>query len=281
VDYGIRPVSDEAYRRFLAKLGSYAVDGSRFAVVSDMSRMTDVPSAAHGWIFSEWLRRHGPELRNASVGNAIVAGAAAMRVVTSTSYWWHRDKPSFRLFDDMGEATTWCHTRLRRASVPAGSAPAAEPVWVPEPPPEGVAPYDLLNEPVFLVQVDGRVAFANRAARLAFGEPPAWVSETVSSEPSSRSFPARVARVSSRADSLFVVIPNAGASLPELPPSLERMADLVCRGFADKEIAERTGLTLSTVRTYIRRLFRRTGVHSRAELVHRWYANGPRSTDST
>jgi len=273
VDYSYEPASNEEYRRFLGELGSYAADGARFASVSDMSRMKEAPSAAHGWIFSEWLRKHGALMRGASLGNAIVADVAVVRIVTSTAYWWHRDEPSFRLFDTVDEATDWCRARLERAGIPRGTPPKAPPVWVPDAPPEGAALYDLLDEPVFLVRPDGEVAFANRAGRVSFGDAPPWIADAVSQDRRSKAVPARVARVSPDEDSLFIVIPNAGARIPELPPSLERIARLLCRGLSDKEIAQQTDLTLPTVRTYVRRLYRRAGVHSRSELVHRWYAS--------
>ena len=54
-----------------------------------------------------------------------------------------------------------------------------------------------------------------------------------------------------------------------LPPSLRAVARLAAEGLADKEIAEVLGRPLSTVRTYMRRVFRRLGVHSRRELMAR------------
>ncbi|MBL9102733.1 MAG: response regulator transcription factor [Myxococcales bacterium] len=53
-----------------------------------------------------------------------------------------------------------------------------------------------------------------------------------------------------------------------LPPRLARVAGLVIDGLTDKQIAQRIGLTFSTVRTYVRQIYRRLGVHSRVGLVH-------------
>jgi DNA-binding CsgD family transcriptional regulator len=55
----------------------------------------------------------------------------------------------------------------------------------------------------------------------------------------------------------------------QLPPRLARIARLVVSGCTDKQIAARTGLSFSTVRTYVRQIYRRVGVHNRVELVHR------------
>ena len=53
-----------------------------------------------------------------------------------------------------------------------------------------------------------------------------------------------------------------------LPPRLAKVASLVINGLTDKQIAQRIGLTFSTVRTYVRQLYRRLGVHNRVGLVH-------------
>jgi len=54
----------------------------------------------------------------------------------------------------------------------------------------------------------------------------------------------------------------------QLPPRLAKIARLVISGCTDKQIATRTGLSFSTVRTYVRQIYRRLNVHSRVELVH-------------
>lgn len=61
---------------------------------------------------------------------------------------------------------------------------------------------------------------------------------------------------------------DAPAPAPTLPPRLARIASLVIDGLTDKQIAQRVGLTFSTVRTYVRQIYRRLGVHSRVGLVH-------------
>lgn len=63
---------------------------------------------------------------------------------------------------------------------------------------------------------------------------------------------------------------ECGRNLGELPPSLARVATLVVDGYSEKEVAERLGASPATIRTYVRRIYRRLGVHNRAELVRRW-----------
>ena len=44
---------------------------------------------------------------------------------------------------------------------------------------------------------------------------------------------------------------------------------LLVAGSSTRDIASRTGLTVSTVNTYLKRIFSKLGVHSRVELVAR------------
>ena len=62
--------------------------------------------------------------------------------------------------------------------------------------------------------------------------------------------------------------PAPSAEGLHIPPRLSKVARLVIAGYTDKQIATRTGLSFSTVRTYVRQLYHRTGVHNRVELVH-------------
>jgi DNA-binding NarL/FixJ family response regulator len=61
---------------------------------------------------------------------------------------------------------------------------------------------------------------------------------------------------------------DAIPTAPPLPPRLAKIATLVIEGLTDKQISQRVGLTFSTVRTYVRQIYRRMGVHSRVGLVH-------------
>lgn len=51
-------------------------------------------------------------------------------------------------------------------------------------------------------------------------------------------------------------------------------------GLTDKKIAQRLGLTFSTVRTYVRQIYRRMGVHNRVALVHATGAGPVRAGDA-
>jgi DNA-binding NarL/FixJ family response regulator len=47
-----------------------------------------------------------------------------------------------------------------------------------------------------------------------------------------------------------------------------KIARLVVAGCTDKQIENQPGLTFSTVRTYVRHIYRRLDLHSRVELVN-------------
>lgn len=77
--------------------------------------------------------------------------------------------------------------------------------------------------------------------------------------------------------------PNRSVSLPDSPftaaqwnslletlnlsPQQARIADLIFRGLKDKEIAAQLGISFSTVRTYLDRIFASLGVSDRSGLM--------------
>ena len=57
-----------------------------------------------------------------------------------------------------------------------------------------------------------------------------------------------------------------------LTPQQERIVRLIMRRRGNKQIARELGIALPTVRTYLGRVYRSTGVEDREELIHRVYA---------
>jgi DNA-binding NarL/FixJ family response regulator len=49
-----------------------------------------------------------------------------------------------------------------------------------------------------------------------------------------------------------------------------QILDLAARDFADKQIAERLGVSVSTVRTQLQRFYKANGLHSRTGAVGLW-----------
>lgn len=56
-----------------------------------------------------------------------------------------------------------------------------------------------------------------------------------------------------------------------LSASLYEVAELLAEGCSDKDIASRTGRPLTTVRTYVARLYERSGLRSRAAIAKWWW----------
>ena len=127
---------------------------------------------------------------------------------------------------------------------------------------------DVHGQPSFITDEHGNLVFCNRAARQRYAKPPAWLARL--SDPNAIvDFAHRGVAVELSLGRFYVLVEGDSASLRDLPPSLHRIAVLISQGLTDKEIAGETCLSIYTVRTYVRRIFERLGVNSRAELTRR------------
>ena len=133
-----------------------------------------------------------------------------------------------------------------------------------------------MREPGFVISGDGTLLLANDAARLAYDRPPEWLcnADILRSPPSWL----RTITVTDGARRVYVCIPRGdGVKLERigllaakrwgLPARLHGPAAKVIAGRTDKEIARETGLSHSTVRTYIQLVYRHVGVSSRTALA--------------
>jgi hypothetical protein len=66
-----------------------------------------------------------------------------------------------------------------------------------------------------------------------------------------------------------LALPGAADDRSRLPPQLACVLGCLLQGDAEKQIASRLGLSPHTVNRHVQRLYRRFGVHSRAELMCR------------
>ncbi|RIK63123.1 MAG: hypothetical protein DCC65_16350 [Planctomycetota bacterium] len=57
------------------------------------------------------------------------------------------------------------------------------------------------------------------------------------------------------------------AATLDLTPQQSKVVTLILRGYCDKQIAAQLGLSYSTVRTHLGRLFQRIGAQDRSELI--------------
>jgi hypothetical protein len=127
---------------------------------------------------------------------------------------------------------------------------------------------DAIDHPVWLLSARGSVVHANHAAQ-ALGRDARAAAMRAASQ---RSGDARfaVSATSIARERISVVVARSFSTDISLPPSLVRVAQLIARGRSDKEIASELGLELSSVRTYVKRLYARLGVRSRVELTRAW-----------
>lgn len=136
---------------------------------------------------------------------------------------------------------------------------------------------DGLPLPAYLCTAYGVVLHENPTARAAHPKPPPWLVPTCRFRRSSERHSVRGLVIGGRR-CLFVVdcagLERARAEREtvsdfKLPPRMAELARHLAEGLSDSEIAAETGLTYRTVRTYVRRLYARLGVHSRAQLIRR------------
>jgi DNA-binding NarL/FixJ family response regulator len=60
---------------------------------------------------------------------------------------------------------------------------------------------------------------------------------------------------------------SEGSSLARLTPAEKEFLDLLAKGYAYKEIADRMSISIDTVRSYVRTVYEKLHVHSRTEAV--------------
>lgn len=157
-------------------------------------------------------------------------------------------------------------TASAAASWPKGE-PAARPVSLANVLAELLQGY---RRPAVVTNEQGTVVCMNAAAMRSIDRKPGEESDGTPTDP--KDWPRR-ATISAGEQTYFLAVPDQALEAPstpepQLPPRLAKIARLVISGCTDKQIASRTGLSFSTVRTYVRQIYRRIGVHSRVELVH-------------
>lgn len=117
----------------------------------------------------------------------------------------------------------------------------------------------------------GRPVFANNSGKALVSAVALWAQLPVR-EPRF----ATSARLATSGLDLELVLPKRGPQeatptislrLESLPPRLREIALRLADGLSDKDIANRLDIPVTTVRTYVTRVFQTLGVHSRRELM--------------
>ncbi len=78
----------------------------------------------------------------------------------------------------------------------------------------------------------------------------------------------------------FSKTPTGAPPDEKLSPREQEVLDLLARGYFFKEIAERLDLTVPTVKTYVRRMYEKLHVRSRAQAVAKYTALAPAAPHS-
>jgi DNA-binding NarL/FixJ family response regulator len=68
----------------------------------------------------------------------------------------------------------------------------------------------------------------------------------------------------------FKQAPTSNAQTEDLSPREQEVLDLLARGYLYKEIAERLNISVPTVNTYVRRMYEKLHVRSRAQAVAKY-----------
>ncbi len=285
-------VPEPEFERFLERIESFSRAGTRHALVVDALAVRQGFSATQLLRISRWTRTNRELFAQRNVGTALVFRAAGARGVLSAYYWMTGEAPKgHALFENVEDAERWCRERLALAGVavegatskrsPPPAPQADRPARDSSPPPsrttrvlETHAPVvDMFREVAFIVDGYGTILHANDAARRAYPEPPNWLGRVVSDASRSSVPDCRIMPLDDERE-IYLVIPcgslrpdSAPPRAASLPPSLERIAHLLARGSTDKEIANELDLPVTTVRTYVTRIYRRLGVSSRAQLA--------------
>jgi hypothetical protein len=295
------PVSDDAIDEYLEQLEANFTRGSRYALVTDFSRSRHPFSLGQRKAIDRWLGDHRDLITKWRAANAVVVTWSPLArgiVAANYRYFQHYPRDLHKVVGSYAEGVDWALERLAAESILLDAAEVAArreqairwetpdlPVKPSEPtaapPADLYAPLlEMFDEPVFLVTRSGDLVHANQAAAKRYPQPPAWLAQTVAVTDTGRAVEAPQCRVTDIETGdggwLYLVIPEQAIStgpaptIDELPPSLRPVARLLAQGLSDKEIAEACELSFATVRTYVTRIFKRMGVHSRAELAARW-----------
>lgn len=285
-------LDEEDVRLVHEALDAILARGEPFATIVDGSRLDRLPPAPISRALERWVEFNEEEVKRLSLGTATVARTVIARGVARWVLHQRRVKTHGTVVRSYDEAISWCVARLKTRGVVvderlltglADNEPVPEAIRLKS----GALDEDRralveftmssFSEPAFLVGTGGECLFMNAAAVAAFGAVPVWLRQTLAAGHDELKALVRLTPLELGADALLVVpseelVPTSDANTPglELPDSLRMVATLLAQGLSDKEIAAYSSLSVSTVRTYVSRIFKRTHVHSRGEFIRRY-----------
>jgi Bacterial regulatory proteins, luxR family len=286
-------LAPEDTQRFAADMAPLLARGEPFVTVFDNTSLNRLPSARMIRAFESWVDEHRATLERLSCGTCTIAKNPIARGFARFMLHSRRPKTGGTVVASMPEAVAWCQERLAARGVrvddarcaalldlePTARAPIIDAGTLDQ---ERRAQIEVVMsafaEPAFLVDAQGALLYANPSARDAFPDTPAWLLHAMGMGHDELKALVRLVPLDAGAPVALVIpaaelVPRAGDTPPvALPDSLSRVGELLALGMSDKEIAGQADLPLSTVRTYVTRVFKKLGVHSRGELMRLWSA---------
>ena len=292
-------ITNRAFETYLNNLDELFLTGIQYVTVTDSTLLRTSINAEQWAMLDRWIGKNASQIARLSFGNAIVVNSALIRGVLTALYWVKKPPNPHKVVNSVQAGITWGISQLLNQGAISSeqaskikrqlasfrnpystAAPFVAPTLDSDLGLKSAGPYgpviDMFEEPAFLVSLKGDLIFANHAAKRVFPTAPPWLAQAVATCGDFPSQLCRVARLELDEESIYLVIPCVESQPPvqlenkqivRLAPSLKRIASLLAQGFSDKEIAAATDLTLATVRTYVSRVFKHVGVHSRGEYM--------------
>lgn len=289
VRYLTAALTDDDVTYFRERMDSVLHKAQPFVTIIDTARLTRMPAARIMRALERWVDDNEAAVREFSCGTATIAKSMLARGVARWALHQRRVKTDGTAVATLREAADWAVAQLKKRGVATDPGLMAQ-LLLDEPTGQAIvsrrgdvdvdqlAQIEMVlgafAEPAFLVDPDGKVLFENAAATLAFESTPGWLQAAVHTGHDGIKELCRVVPLDLGAD-LMLVVPTADlvpAGEPDaaplaLPESLRKVAVLLAQGLSDKEISAHTQLSLSSVRTYVTRIFKRTQVHSRGAFI--------------
>jgi hypothetical protein len=286
---------------YFSALDRILARGEKTVAVMDVSRVRSVPPPSLLRHLESWMEKNRDAMQRRHLGTFTIAKNRLWRGIITWVIHQRKARNDDAVVASAQEALEKACERLRSHGVPFDEGQVSRLLLLDKGvPPRGIersagglddekrALAELVmasfSAPAFLVAGDGEVVFMNAAATDAYRQAPPWVAQAIHEGHGALKSLCRVVPLA-MGEILFLVVPTAdlieASAAPssetplELPESLMKVAIPLARGHSDREISELTGLSHSTVRTYVRRIFKRTGVHGRGPFIHRFGTQHP------
>ncbi|MCK5688854.1 hypothetical protein KAI87_06265 [Myxococcota bacterium] len=307
--FNVSPPNMEDLHRFITQADALLARKKPYTSILDLRNISAITPLSVLAGLSRWISTNSEALSLYNLGHISLANSHWAEAGLRMMYYLNRPPSPHTSSQNVDESLQWCVKRLRtvdvysdeeiRTSLKAARLLMREPFAsgkkAPkekrDTPPREIM--DAMDEPAYLVTTSGELVFSNLSALLSERSAPADLGACIRGEISDEesapedldpsSFPYRLSAVRDSGRDLILAIPSVtNIDPPEmrkggfshLPPRLALVATHLGAGMSDKEIALVMDIPLSTARTYVRRIYTRLEVGSRAQFMRWWQKNG-------